>query len=129
APLVDNQDLGFYNVDQGTAANQCTNPPRGIWSELRTANAAFRTEVGMAASNFQPAGAYSTTPGTATAFLSSDVAALATQIQNSLDGLKSCVIELNFDVVNAELGEIFVHDTENPIPQDQWRMNDTYVLE
>jgi hypothetical protein len=78
---------------------------------------------------YMPAGNYSTAGGTATAFLEADPAALASQIQSSVEGLKSCSFEFNFEVTDATTGDIFVGDLVNPIPQDQWTMVTPSTLE
>jgi len=81
---------------------------------------------------YLPAGDYSTVGGTATAFLSTDTAALAEQISSTVSGLKSCIFDLGDSGVSVktgeeDTGEIFVQD--ELIPQDQWRMNSATVLE
>ncbi len=120
APMIEGQDAGVYDQYSGTMANNCTD--KGIWPDLRTSNAAFRREVGMVESTFEPASAYSSTPGQATAFLSTDLDALAAQIQSSLAGLKSCQIAVNFDVVDAAAGQIYVDDKTTPVPNDEWKL-------
>lgn len=106
------------------------------WNALRTANGNAPDPTTCSPlppegdpNCFLPAGDYTTGGGTATAILNSDPAALAEQILASVEGLKSCVIDLNFEVVNEEDGEIFVGDMENPIPQDQWQMNTETQME
>jgi len=79
-----------------------------------------------------PAGNYSVEGGAATAFLSTDTAALADQISTTVSGLKSCIFDLGDSGVSVkegeeDTGEIFVQD--ELIPQDQWRMNSATVLE
>lgn len=118
--VYDGAELGKYDEHSGEMANRCTSA--GIWPSLKTDNAASRNDAGMVESNFQPAGAYSSTPGTAKAFLSSDIAALSAQISSSLAGLKSCQMSLNFDVKDASVGQMYVHDKTTPIPNDQWKL-------
>lgn len=122
----------------GQVDSECkSSPVAAEWSALREANGnapdpAVCPPTGTGNQNcFLPAGDYSAAGGTTTAILNSDPAALAEQILASVSGLKSCVIELNFDVNpgSEDKGEIFVEDMETPIPRDQWRMNDTYIIE
>jgi len=61
APVLEGQDAGSYNEHSGVMANVCTD--KGIWPTLRTENQANRDAAGMAASSFQPAGAYSSAGG------------------------------------------------------------------
>ena len=74
-------------------------------------------------------GTYSSPGGTATAFLSGSPDELVTALSSAVEGLKSCVIDLNFEVINEEEGEVFVGDMENAIPRDQWRMNTETQME
>lgn len=118
APSFQGQDIGVYGADNGTVANQCTSA--SIWPDLKASNEPARRNAGMVESSFEPAGAYSSTPGTASAFLTTDLTALAAQIRTSLAGLKSCQIALNFSVTNASTGQIYVDDTATPIPNEEW---------
>jgi hypothetical protein len=106
-------------VDQytGLLQSQCTSQPE--WATYKTTNGN--------AGQFDPAGKYSAEGGTATAFLNADPAALSQQILASVEGLKSCVIEFNFNVVNESAGEIFVDNAV--IPTDQWQMNNENTIE
>ncbi len=106
------------------------------WNALRTANgnapdpATCMPVPPMGDPNcFLPAGDYTAGGGTTTAILNSDPTALAQQILASVESLKSCVIDLNFEVINEEEGEIFVGDLDNAIAQDQWRMNTPTQME
>lgn len=101
-----NTNSGMNNCSGGTGD--------GAWANFRTLNG------GTAATG---AGKYSAEGGTATAFLNADPAALATEIRSQVEGLKSCSIDMNFDVVNASKGDIFVHDLDNAIPRDQWEVS------
>src|SRR5690606_12669546 len=64
----------------------------GAWSVFRTANGGTAP---------MPAGKYSAEGGTANAFLDADPAALATKIQASVAGLKSCSFDFNFEVTDT----------------------------
>lgn len=112
-----------HGMHSGTIANQCaTQVP--LWDELREANGLD--------GEWYPAGNYSEAGGTATAFLDSDPSALATQIQATVEGLKSCTFDLGASNVEVKAGSegqgnIFVN--EEQIPADQWQMNSTTQLE
>ncbi len=121
----------------GAVVDQCnTSEVAAQWGALRTNNGNAPNPTGCSPlpsegnpECFLPAGDYSASGGTTQAILSTSPEALAEAILSSVSGLKSCTLELNFDVVNAAAGEIFVHDMQTPIPQDQWQMNSSYVLE
>lgn len=100
-----NPNSGMNNCSGGTGA--------GAWSNFRTLNG------GTAATG---AGKYSAAGGTATAFLNSDPAALAQSILATVEGLKSCSVDLNFEIVNADRGDVFVNDQAVPLPRDQWQV-------
>jgi hypothetical protein len=114
----------------GVVESQCkSSEVSAEWNALRTANGNAPSATACPPSGagdpncFLPAGDYSAAGGTATAILNSNPAALAEQILASVSGLKSCAIDLNFDIVNANKGEIFVHDLMgNPIPREQWEV-------
>jgi hypothetical protein len=121
----------------GVVESQCkSSAVVADWNALRTANGnapdpTLCTPLPPAGDPncFLPAGDYAAAGGTATAILNSDPAALAQQILASVESLKSCVIDLNFEVINADEGEIFVGDLVNSIPADQWRMNTETQME
>ncbi len=80
-------------------------------------------------------GEYSDTAGSASAFVSSDPAALAEQIRSTVEGLKSCTIEFNFDVKDDTAGRVYIGTgddfkvEENVIPREDWRMSSENVIE
>ncbi len=81
---------------------------------------------------FLPAGKYDTAPTTKKAFMDADPAALAAQIQSSLEALKSCIFDLSHSNVEVKedkvaTGQIYVN--EELIPSTDWRMNDPTTLE
>lgn len=124
----------------GVIESACKNTGGGEWARYRTLNG-NDPPVGECPhdymdeppySCFLPAGKYSTTGGTATAFLSTDTAALAAQIQATVSGLKTCIFDLTESGVEVKegqeaTGEIFVN--EQLVPLDQWRMNHSQELE
>lgn len=76
-------------------------------------------------------GTYSATGGTAEAYLSADPAALVTNLQGKVAGLKSCTIDVNFavDAGSESKGEIYVGDLTTPIALADWRMNTPSQIE
>lgn len=125
-------DVGEYT---GTLQSQCTNQEQ--WSVYREANGNLPDPTMCGANQppegnsacYLPAGDYSETGGTASAFLEADPAALAQLILQSVEALKSCRFDFNFEVKDASTGEIFVGDLTTPIPRDQWEMVEASVLE
>ncbi len=120
-------NVAAYN---GTIESQCKNV-NPLWSELRELNGNAPDPATCATlppegepSCFLPAGHYDATGGTAEAFLNSDPAALAEQILTQVQELKSCTIDVNFEVSEGSemLGEIYVGDLENQIPASDWTM-------
>ncbi len=108
-------------VDPNSGLKNCSGGTGdGAWSVFRTANGG---------STDTAAGMYSPEGGTASAFLDADPAALATKIQASVAGLKSCTFDFNFDVKDTSRGDIFVGDLVTPIPKEDWTMPTTSSLE
>lgn len=90
----------------------------------------------FAAAGRNSIGQYSQVPGTQKAVLNADPLALAGQIRSAVEGLKSCTFDLGrsdveVDLAQAHLGEIFVDGSRNPepIPADQWEMLSPTILE
>jgi hypothetical protein len=125
----------------GDLEGACKNTGGGEWARYRTANGNDPLPAPDCPHDymdvppyacFLPAGNYGAEGGTATAFLSTDIAGLAEQINSTVSGLKSCIFDLGDSGVSVkegeeDTGEIFVQD--ELIPQDQWRMNSATVLE
>lgn len=116
---ADGLDVGTHS---GKIYSEC-NGQRPGWL-------AQRTELGR--TGFVPNGEYDAAGGTKTAFLNTDPAALATQIESQVSGLKSCILDLGDSGVEVKAGsegqgDIFVNEVL--IPKEQWKMNSTTVLE
>lgn len=80
---------------------------------------------------YMPAATYSAAGGTATAYMDADPAVIAENILTEVEMLKSCVIDVNFEVADGakDKGEIYVGDLVTPIAAADWRLNTPSQIE
>lgn len=128
--------LAYSGPMQSKCEGSATVP---LWAELRELNG-HAPPVDSCGTNqppegntacYQPAAIYSTTGGTATAFLDPDPASIAAKILSEVEALKSCLIEVNFAVEagQEDKGEIYVGDLTVAIPANEWRMTSPSTIE
>lgn len=119
-------DAEIMTVFANAGAGQPVAWAQGVPNPMQQNQSAIQNECAG-----QLLGTYSAVGGTAGAFLSADPAALVTNLQGKVAGLKSCIIDVNFavDAGSESKGEIYVGDLTTPIAASDWRLNSASQIE